>query len=111
MLYLCPKYRAQTICNECSMKIQRNMSGPSWPEAMSYRSPRSITGRDQKGFLLDLGIIPIFVEIFDNVLNKGSGEDSLDFLGLLTLPPTTSRFEFPILSLSSIPSVFNAVPR
>ena len=44
-------------------------------------------------------------------INKGSGEDSLDFLGFLTLPPTTSRLQFPILSLRSMPSVFNAVPR
>ena len=57
---------------------------------MSYRSLRSITGRDQNGHLLDLGIVLIFAEIL-NVLNKGSGEDSLDFLGFLTLPPTTSR--------------------
>ena len=44
--------------------------GPSWTEAMSYRSPPSITGRDQNGLLLDLGIVPIFAEIL-NVLNKG----------------------------------------
>ena len=77
---------------------------------MSYRSPRSITGRDQNGLLFDLGNVPIFAEIL-NVLNKGSGEDSLDFLGFLTLPPTTSHSSFPILSLLSILSVFNAVPR
>ena len=64
--------------------------GPSWSEAVSCRSPRSITGRDQNGLLFDLGIVLIFVEIL-NVLNKGIGEDSLDFLGFLTLPPTTSR--------------------
>ena len=64
--------------------------GSSWPEAMSNRSPRSITGRDQNGLLLDLGIVLIFAEIL-NDLNKGSGEDSLDFLGFLTLPPTISR--------------------
>ena len=63
--------------------------GPSWPEAMSYRSRRSITGRDQNGLLFDLGNVPIVAEIL-NVLNMGSGEDSLDFLGFLTLPPTTS---------------------
>ena len=57
---------------------------------MSYRSPRSITGREQNGLLLDLGIVPIFAEIL-NVLNMGSGEDSLDFLGFLTLPPIISR--------------------
>ena len=57
---------------------------------MLYRSPRSITGRDQNGLLLDLGNVPIVAEIL-NVLNMGSGEDSLDFLGFLTLPPTTSR--------------------
>ena len=51
--------------------------------------------------MLDLGIVPIFAEIL-NVLNKGSGEDSLDFLGFLTLPPTTSHLQFPILSLPSI---------
>ena len=64
------------------------------------------------GLLFDLSNVPIFAEIL-NVLNKGGGEDSLDFLGFLTLPPTTSRLEFPILSLPStcIPSVFNAVPR
>ena len=45
---------------------------PSWPEAMSYRSPRSITGRDQNGLLFDLGNVLIFAEIL-NVLNKGSG--------------------------------------
>ena len=28
----------------------------SWPEAMSYRCPRSSTGRDQNGLLLVLGI-------------------------------------------------------
>ena len=66
------------------------LRGPSWPEAMSHRSPRSISGRDQNGLLLVLGIVPIFAEIL-NVLIKGSGEDSLDFLGFLTLPPTTSR--------------------
>ena len=63
---------------------------PSWPEAMSYRSPRSITARDQNGLFLDLGIVSVFGEVL-NVLNKGSGEDSLDFLGFLTLPPTTIR--------------------
>ena len=54
------------------------------------KGPRSITGRDQNGLLLDLGIVLIVAEIL-NVLNKGSGEDSLDFLGFLTFPPTTSR--------------------
>ena len=62
----------------------------SWPEAMSYRSPRSLTGRDKNGLLLDLGIVLIFAEIF-NVLNEGSGENSLDFLAwVLDAPPTTS---------------------
>ena len=70
--------------------LSTKLFGPSWPEAMSYRSPRSITGRDQNGPLFDLGNVPIFAEIL-NFLNKGSGEDSLDFLGFLTLPPTTSR--------------------
>ena len=63
--------------------------GSSWPEAMSNRSPRSITGRDQNGLSFDLGNcnVPNFAEIL-NVLNKGSGEESLDFLRFLTLPPT-----------------------
>ena len=54
----------------------RTLVGPSWPEAMSYLSPRSITGRDQNGLLFDLGNVSIFAEIL-NVLNKDSGEDSM----------------------------------
>ena len=50
---------------------------PSRPEAMLYRSSRSITRRN--GLLLDLGIVSSFAEIL-NVLNKGSGEDCLDVL-------------------------------
>ena len=46
----------------------------------SYHGSCSITGRDQNGLLFDLGIVPIVAEIL-NVLNKGSGEDSLDFFG------------------------------
>ena len=40
--------------------------------------------------LFDLGNVPIVAEIL-KVLNMGSEEDSLDFLGFLSLPPTTSR--------------------
>ena len=72
------------------MSGTKPLVGPSWVEAMSHRTPHSITGRDQNGLLLDLGHVPIFAESL-KVLNKGSGEDSLDFLGFLTLPPTTSR--------------------
>ena len=73
-------------------KRERRSVSKSWPEAMPYLRPRFITVRDQNGLLLDLGIVPIIAGIL-NVLNKGSGEDSLDFLGiLLTLLPTTSRF-------------------
>ena len=47
----------------------------------------------------------------DTLLSLCSGKDSLDFFGFLTLPPTTSRLQFPIVSLPSFSSVFNAVPR
>ena len=85
--------RSKTV-NACAVlpvppRTPLTVIGPSWPEAVSHRSPRSITGRDQNGLLLDLGNVPIFAEIL-NVLDKGSGEESLDFLGFLTLPPTTS---------------------
>ena len=94
--------------------------------AMSYCSPRSITGRDQNGLLLDLGIVPIFAEIL-NVVNKSSGEDFLDFVAFLTHPPTISRLysyfssflkKFTKVVSDSftsfypcIPSVVNAMPR
>ena len=76
--------------NNRNKNINDIIYGPSWPEAMSHRSPRSITGREQNRLSLDLGIVPVFAEIL-NVLHKGSGEDSLDFLGFLTLLSTTSR--------------------
>ena len=42
-----PQYgRRSTLTQTSSHK----RSCPSWPEAMSYRSPRFITGRDQNGF-------------------------------------------------------------
>ena len=67
------------------------------------RSKRSFVGSWQ---------CPNFAEILNFLFFKqlGSGEDSLDFLEFLTLSPTTSRLLFPILSLPSIPLVFNAVP-
>ena len=40
---------------------------------------------------LDLGIVSFFAEIL-NALNKGNVEDALNFLGFLTLQPTTTRF-------------------